>query len=263
MARSRLKNILIKYLPTPISIVIVLVLWQLACECNKISENLIPTPTSIAKATIETLPTLFPAVLITAQETIIGFSLAIIIGILLGVTFHVFKLVKSALFPLICAAQTMPLISIAPIFLIWFGFEMSGKIAIVMIFSVFPIAVQTIRGLDAVPSFYTDVALTCGASQTWTLWHVKLRVAARQIFGGIKISAAYVFSTAATAEYLGARNGLGIWLQFAYNSFRTPLIFSATIAIIALTAILMLIIRVCERILLGPQSDDEDPDNQL
>ena len=126
-----------------------------------------------------------------------------------------------------------------------------------------PIAVQTVRGLDAVPSFYTDVALTCGASTTWTLWHVKLRVAARQIFGGIKISAAYVLGTAATAEYLGARNGLGIWLQFAYNSFRTPLIFSATIVIIALTSALMLLINAIEKLLIGPVEDDEDPDNQM
>lgn len=263
MTQSRLKRMLLKYLPTIISVIILLILWQIACIYSGISQNLIPTPTSIAEATVEALPTLWPAALITTQETLIGFALAILVGILLGVAFHVFKLIKSALFPLLCAAQTMPLISIAPIFLIWFGFEMSGKIAIVMIFSMFPIAVQTIRGLDAVPSFYSDVALTCGASQTWTLWHVKLRVAARQIFGGIRISAAYVFGTAATAEYLGARNGLGIWLQFAYNSFRTPLIFSATIAIIALTTILMTIINACENILLGPVSDDEDPDNQL
>ena len=127
----------------------------------------------------------------------------------------------------------------------------------------FPIAVQTIRGLDAVPSFYSDVALTCGAGRVWTLWHVKLRVAARQIFGGIRISAAYVFGSATTAEYLGARQGLGIWLQAAYNSFRTPLIFSATLVIIAFTALLMGIVNISERMLLGPVSDDEDPDNQL
>ena len=97
---------------------------------------------------------------------------------------------------------------------------------------------QTIRGLEAVPQFYSDVALTCGATRTWTLWHVKLRVAARQIYGGIRVSAAYIFATAATAEYLGARKGLGIWLQAAYNSFRTPLIFSATLVIIVITGVI-------------------------
>lgn len=156
----------------------------------------------------------------------------------------------------------MPLISIAPIFLIWFGFEIQGKIVIITIFSLFPIAVQTIRGLQSVPQFYVDVALTCGATRRWTLWHVQLRVAARQIFGGIRISAAYVFATAATAEYLGARRGLGIWLQAAYNSFRTPLIFSATIVIIAMTGLLLISIHAIELALLGREERWEGSGNE-
>ena len=150
------------------------------------------------------------------------------------------------------AAQTIPLITIAPLFMIWFGFEPLGKIVIVAVFGVFPVAVQTCRGMLAVPQFYEDVALTCGATRAWALWHVKLRVAARQVFGGLRISAAYVFGTAVTAEYLGAMNGLGIWLQAAFNSFRTPLIFSATIMVVALTALLLTIISLAERLLLGP-----------
>lgn len=263
MTQLRWKRLFKNYLPTVISIIAFLVIWQFSCEFYKIPENSIPTPIVIAQATYEVWPQLWPATLATIEETVIGFSIAIISGILLGVLFHVCRLVHAALFPLLCAAQTLPLISIAPIFLIWFGFETSGKIVIVAIFSVFPIAVQTIRGLDAVPSFYSDVALTCGAGHVWTLWHVKLRIAARQIFGGIRISAAYVFGSATTAEYLGARQGLGIWLQAAYNSFRTPLIFSATAVIIAFTALLMGVVNISERLLLGPVSDDEDPDNQL
>ncbi len=263
MTHSRLKHVIFKYLPTVISVILFFTLWQLACMYYKLSENLIPSPLAIADATNDTWPTLIPATIVTSQETVIGFLLAIFLGILLGVGFHVCKPLHSALFPLLCAAQTLPLISIAPIFLIWFGFEISGKIIIVMIFSLFPIAVQTIRGLEAVPTFYSDVALTCGAGRVWTLWHVKLRVAARQIFGGIKISAAYAFGLASTSEYLGAKDGLGIWLQFAYNSYRTPLIFSATFVIIILTTLLMCAVNLTERILLGPAEDEEDPDNQL
>ena len=96
------------------------------------------------------------------------------------------------------------------------------------------------------------MALSCGATRAWALWHVKLRVAARQVFGGLRISAAYVFGTAVTAEYLGAMNGLGIWLQAAFNSFRIPLILSATIMVVALTALLLTIISLAERLLLGP-----------
>ena len=70
----------------------------------------------------------------------------------------------------------------------------------------------------------------------------------------------YIFATAATAEYLGARKGLGIWLQAAYNSFRTPLIFSATLVIIAITGVLVCLVNLSERVLLGPADADADPD---
>lgn len=89
-----------------------------------------------------------------------------------------------------------------------------------------------------------------------------LRVAARQIFGGVRVSAAYVFATAATAEYLGARSGLGIWLQAAYNSFQTPRIFAATFVIIIMTGLLLLAVHAVERLTIGAPADDDDPDAQ-
>ena len=89
---------------------------------------------------------------------------------------------------------------------------------------------------------------------------MQLRVAARQVFGGIRVSAAYVFATAATAEYLGARAGLGIWLQSAYNSFQTPLIFAAAVMIMALTGVLMLAVHAVERCVLGAPDNRENPD---
>lgn len=246
------RRTLSRALPCTLTVIALLIVWQVWVEVAHIPVAVFSSPTEILRATIEAWPTLQPALLITAYEGFMGFFFACVLGILLGVACYSWRALNDAVFPLLSAAQTMPLISIAPLFLLWFGFEPLGKIVIVTVFALFPIAVQTIRGLQSVPQFFVDVALTCGATRTWTLWHVQLRVAARQIFGGIRISAAYVFATAATAEYLGARAGLGIWLQAAYNSFRTPLIFSATFVIIALTGILLLLIHIVERIALGP-----------
>lgn len=246
-----MKRTLARALPTVLTIAIVLLVWELWVDFGDAPAAMISAPSEILAATIDTWPTLGPATGVTALEGCVGFAIAVASGVLLGIGLYSSRTANRAIFPLVYAAQTMPLITIAPLFLLWFGFEMSGKIAIVAIFGLFPIAVQTIRGLAGVPQFYEDVALTSGATRVWTLWHVKLRVAARQIFGGVRISAAYVFATAATAEYLGARAGLGIWLQSAYNSFRTPLIFSATLVIIALTGALMLAVNLAEYLLLG------------
>lgn len=256
----KLKSVCIKRLPTVITVVLLLFVWEAWVRLGHVPSTMIAAPSEIAQATVETWPTLWPATKVTLLEGSVGFLLAVACGILIGILLYCSRIANAALFPLLSAAQTMPLISIAPLFLIWFGFEISGKIVIVAVFGLFPIAVQTVRGLEAVPQFYSDVALTCGATRAWTLWHVKLRVAARQIYGGIRVSAAYIFATATTAEYLGARKGLGIWLQAAYNSFRTPLIFSATLVIIVITGILMCLVNLSERMLLGPVGEDEDPD---
>ena len=191
----------------------------------------------------------------------VGFLFAVFFGIMIGIALYCSHTFNAAFYPLLAAAQTMPLISIAPLFLIWFGFEISGKIVIVAVFGLFPIAVQTVRGLESsAPVLFRRridlrrdpgldaLAREAARCRTSDLWRYP-------------VSAAYIFATASTAEYLGARKGtLGIWLQAAYNSFRTPLIFSATIVSILMTCVLMLAVNASERILLGPPGDDEDPD---
>lgn len=259
-ARRRARTALATYVPTVLTVLLLLIIWEAWVRLAHVPATLLSAPSQIAVAAVHSWNSLWDATQVTLIEAGIGFVIACAVGVCVGVWLHCSRLARQTVLPLITGAQTLPLIAITPLFLIWFGFEINGKIVIVALFALFPIAVQTLRGLDAVPSYYIDVALTCGASQSWTLWHVKLRVAARQIFGGIRVAAAYTVATATTAEYLGARQGLGIWLQAAYNSFQTPLIFCAAIVIIIATALLLLLISVAEYLLLGPASEDEDPD---
>lgn len=247
-----LKSLFARVAPPAFTVGGLLIVWEIAVDAGHISQRVLASPSQIAASIVKTWPDLWEATAITTYEAITGFLIAAVAGVLIGIGLYVSKTLYHGIYPLLAAAQTIPLITIAPLFMIWFGFEPLGKIVIVAVFGVFPVAVQTCRGMLAVPQFYEDVALTCGATRAWALWHVKLRVAARQVFGGLRISAAYVFGTAVTAEYLGAMNGLGIWLQAAFNSFRTPLIFSATIMVVALTALLLTIISLAERLLLGP-----------
>ena len=247
-----LKSLFARVAPPAFTVGGLLIVWEIAVDAGHISQRVLASPSQIAASIIKTWPDLWEATAITTYEAITGFLIAAVAGVLIGIGLYVSKTLYRGIYPLLDAAQTIPLITIDPLFKIWLGFEPLGKIVIVAVFGVFPVAVQTCRGMLAVPQFYEDVALTCGATRAWALWHVKLRVAARQVFGGLRISAAYVFGTAVTAEYLGAMNGLGIWLQAAFNSFRTPLIFSATIMVVALTALLLTIISLAERLLLGP-----------
>ncbi|MBR4399377.1 MAG: ABC transporter permease [Aeriscardovia sp.] len=234
--------------------VILLALWQVCVCAGKVSPRVLSSPWQILLCLVEYWPSvLSSATLITGLEGLLGFLASIPLGLALGVGLYSSKTVQASLYPLIVVAQMLPLITIAPLFIIWFGFSPVGKGVMVAVFSIFPIAVQTFRGLERVPEEYVDVAKSCGAGTFWILFHVKLRLAAPQIFGGLKIATAYVFATAATAEYLGARNGLGIVLQSAFESFQTPLIFSATIVIIAMTALLWASVAISERIISRPR----------
>lgn len=249
----------VRRLGATLATVLLLVLaWEAWVRIANISASLLPAPTEVVRALWRSRSNLANAASVTLAEGLGGFAIAIAVGVFFGVAVSASKFARHGLFPLLTGAQTLPLISIAPLFLLWFGFELSGKVVIVAVFSMFPIAVNTVRGLEAVPPYYSDVALTCGATPRWTLWHVQLRVAARQIFSGIRIAAAYVFATATTAEYLGARRGLGIWLQNAYNSYQPALIFAATVVIVALTALLIALVNITERCLLGPAEDDAE-----
>lgn len=252
-----------RLLAPTLTLVALLVIWEAAVRLGGVPDQVLPSPSQIAQATFDSLDDLIPATAITGVEGLLGFLLATALGLVIGLAIHAWRTLHDAIYPLIAGAQMIPLITIAPLFIIWFGFEPLGKVVIVAIFALFPIVVQTCRGLDAVPRFYQDVALNCGATKAWALWHVKLRVAARQIFGGLRISAAYVFATAATSEYLGAQSGLGIWLQSAFNSFRTPLIFSATLVIVILTAALLALITLVERFAVPAGQSHEVPGRGL
>lgn len=241
----------VRILVGALTIVLLLAVWELAVDLGNVSDRVLAAPSNIVLSLTSSWDVLGPATAITLTEGIAGFAVSIAVGIGMGIMLYLSRLFSAVFSPLLAMCQTLPLITIAPLFVIWFGFEPLGKIVMVAMFSTFPIAVQTYRGLAAVPQFYSDVALTCGATQSWTLFHVKLRVAAHHIFGGLRIAAAYVFATAATAEYLGARNGLGIVLQSAFNSFRTPLIFAATLIIVIMTGALLLILTLAERCILG------------
>lgn len=249
-------ELLQRIIPPTITVVALLAVWQLAANGGLVSAATLASPTQIVGSMAATWGELMSAAAVTTGEALTGFVISIVLGIALGVGLHVSRTVHSALYPLLVAAQTIPIITIAPLFMIWFGFSPVGKIVLVAVFGVFSIVIDTSRGLDAVPRFYEDVALTCGATKPWALFHVKLRVAARQIFSGIRISAAYVFGTAVTAEYFGATNGLGVWLQAAFNSFQTPMIFSAAIVVVAETGLLLGFVALVERVMLGPASEE-------
>ena len=245
-----------RIIPTLLTVLPLGIVWQLSANTSPTVARAFASPSAILEAVQLNWSTLTMHASVTITEAAWGFALAVVLGIVVGVALYLWQLANAAVMPILTTIQTLPLISITPFVLWWFGFDELGKIVIVAVFGAFPIAIQTSRGLHAVPQYFADVALTCGATRSWTLWHVLLRAAARQIFSGIRIAGTYTLGTAATAEYMGSRHGIGIFLQSAYNSFQAPLVWACTLSIAVLTGVLMLVIVAAERTLLGEPSQD-------
>jgi ABC-type nitrate/sulfonate/bicarbonate transport system permease component len=158
--------------------------------------------------------------------------------------------VRRSLYPLIVVSQTIPLIVLAPLVIIWFGFGPGPKIALVGLFTFFAITVGTIQGLASTDIDTMNLLRTMGASRTQLLWRVRLPTALPQFFTGLKVAITFSYVAAVFAEYVGATQGLGYYMKAANAYFNTDLVFGAVIVTALLTLILFALVSALERAVL-------------
>jgi ABC-type nitrate/sulfonate/bicarbonate transport system permease component len=225
---------LARYAPPTALVLATLVLWQLATAILAIQPWLLPAPTAIARAAWEARGILAPHIVQTAQETLLGFALALGVGLTLGVIIDRWTLARDALYPLLVMSQTIPTIAIAPLLVIWFGYGIWPKIIVVGLICFFPIVVSTADGLRAADPEMVALLRTMGASRRDQFTKVRLPAALPAVFSGVKIAITYSVVGAILGEWVGASRGLGVFMLRATNSFRTDWVFAS----IAITAVL-------------------------
>ena len=146
--------------------------------------------------------------------------------------------VRRAVEPLLVASQTIPVVAIAPLFVIWFGFGLLPKVLIVVLVTFFPVTIALLDGFGRVEPEAMDLMRSMGATARQTFGKLRWPAALPSLFTGLRISVVYAVIGAIFGEYVGATQGLGIWMQLSQNSFRTDLVFAA----ILLTAIVSLVL---------------------
>ncbi len=236
--RHRIKAATTRYIPPLLLILGLLLLWQLATVVWDIESWLLPSPAEIARAGYEAQGILWPHILQTARETLWGFGLALIVGLSLGFLIDSSTILRDALYPILVISQTIPIIAIAPLLVIWFGYGIWPKIIVVGLICFFPIVVNTADGLRSADPEMISLLRTMNASGLDTFLKVRLPGAMPMIFSGIKIAITYSVVGAILGEWVGASRGLGIFMLRATNSFRTDWVFVS----IAITAILSVIL---------------------
>lgn len=226
-------------------------LWQYLSSRAVIAFWVLPSPLDVVKVFVEFPDLIWNHLKPTLVESVGGLLLAVVLGVFTALLMHRSKLVRQALYPYLIVSQTVPIIAVAPLIVLWFGYGISAKVFVVVLVCFFPIALGFYDGLRQVSPEQVRLLKSMGASN-WKIYRLLLIPASLPaFFTGLKLGATYSVMGAVIGEWLGGNAGLGIYLTRATKSFRTAHVFAAILAIVALSLALFGIVALLDRVLLS------------
>ena len=223
-------------------------LWLFISERGLIESYMLPSPTEVAKAFLNELPILSDHALITVQEAIYGLLIGIAIAFVTAVIMDSLPFVRAALYPILVISQTIPTIAVAPLLVLWMGFDMAPKITLVVLTTFFPIAVSLLDGFQSADSDEINLLRSMGASRVQIFRHIKLPSATEQFFSGLKVSASYAVVGAVISEWLGGFEGLGVYMTRVKQAYAFDKMFAVIILISALSLLLMAVVALLRKL---------------
>jgi len=224
-----------------------LLAWELYARSSGVSPFVLPPPSRVVASLWEFRDQAFRHTLPTLGETLVGFTISILAGIGAAVAMDRIDAIRRALAPLLVGSQTIPIVAIAPLVVVWFGFGFLPKILVVVLVTFFPITVALLDGFASTPDDRTELMRSMGASDGQVFRKLRWPTGLPSLFTGLRISATYAVVAAVIAEYVGATEGLGIWMQLSQRSFRTDLVFAAILLTAVLSVALVALVTVVER----------------
>ncbi len=233
-----------RLLPAPLLLLALLVIWQAYASSPAVDQQLLPTPLAVWSALVVQRDILWGHTLVTLYETMVGFAAALVTGLLFGALIDATPGLRRALYPLLVTSQTIPIITLAPLLVLWFGFGLVSKAIVVLLVCFFPIAVAFADGLRGADPELIKLFRSFGAGRLRIFWSVRVPGALPALFSGIRIAVTYSVIGAIFSEYVGSEAGLGFYMQLKQHSFATAAVLAAivvtalmSIALFALTAL--------------------------
>jgi len=226
-----MKRVLSLVLPPLIAALVGLLLWELAARALKIPAYLLPPPSAVIKGAIADARELGNACITTATTAVLGFLLSAIVGVLFAITLASSRWLERGLYPYALVLQTVPIVAIAPLLVLWFGVGSRAVTASAFIVSVFPVITNALAGLRSVDPALRDLFRLYGASRYAVLFKLELPFAAPYIATGLRIACGLSVIGAIVGEFVAgfaeASPGLGIVVMTSYRQLRTDLLFAA------------------------------------
>jgi NitT/TauT family transport system permease protein len=228
----------------------ILVVWEIFVRGAGIKPYILPAPSVVLADLWQKLPTVLAAAGFTVQPMLIGFAVAVVVGILLALVVAFSPALQDIVYPLIVFLQIVPKIAVAPLFIIWFGYGLMPKILLVFLLSFFPIVVSAVTAFRSVDSDIMDLAKATGAGAWRIFWKVQVPHALPTLFTGIKVAAALSSTAAVVAEFVASDRGLG-YLLLEYNgTLNTSMAFAVIMVLSAMGLALYGIVEIAERLMI-------------
>jgi NitT/TauT family transport system permease protein/putative hydroxymethylpyrimidine transport system permease protein len=227
--------------------------WQLAASTGAMADLLgledflVPSPAEIATALWENRSLLADNAWVTLQEIVFGFLIALVVGLGFAVLLYLFTPLRLASYPLLIASQTIPILVLAPVLVVWFGYGIGPKLAIVTIVCFFPITVTTLDGLRSVDPEAIKLMRTLDASRWQTLRRVEAPTALPYAFSGARLAAVFTTIAAVFGEWAGSSSGLGHMILQDNAQLETARVFAAFVILSAIALALYGLVALAER----------------
>ena len=240
---------LLRPLPTLAVIALLAVLWEAASHWFGVPDYILPSLDSVfATMANQWSGTLASATWVTTEEVLLGFALSIAVAAGLAVILHSSRILRNACYPLLIGSQAVPIVVIAPVLTIIFGFTITPKLVVVALVCFFPIVVNAVDGLAAVDPELLRVMRTLDGGRWATFRRVEAPAALPSLFTGLRVAATYAPIGAVFGEFAGSQNGLGYLMLQATPQLETSLVFAAIFILTAEAIVLFVLVTMLERL---------------
>ncbi|MBZ5739499.1 ABC transporter permease [Nocardioides mangrovi] len=237
-------------LPPVLILAVLLIGWEVAVNVTGVRPQVLPTPSRVLSEGWGQREAIEMHTKATLQVTLVGFAFSLLVAWVIAVVVDFSGWLRRGVMPLLVASQTIPIVAIAPLMIIWFGFGLMPKVLVVALATFFPIAVGLVEGFNKADREASNLLRSMGAGRFTEFRYVRLPSAMPSFFTALRISITYAVVGAIFAEYVGAEKGLGIYMSMQKNAFRTDLVLAAVVVSAVLSIALYLVTFLVERLVI-------------
>lgn len=249
---------LLSWIVPVLALILLLAGWEIGVWIDDTPKWFLPPPSDVGRELVDSRGLLWEHTWTTLQEVLLGFAIALVVGVASAVAIASSRIVERTVYPVIVASQAIPIVALAPILLIWFGFGMTPKVIVVVLLCYFPIAVNMADGLRSADQDAINLLRSMGANRWQVMRLVRVPSSLPYLISGARVGAAVAVIGAIVGEWAGASSGLGYLMTRASSQFLTARLFAAVAISAVIGLVLFALVALIGRLLVPWQKEERE-----